>query len=158
MPRPAVLYHASTDRTITEFEPRNESPRYEGEPRLVFATPHEEVAAMFLVPKTISAEMGKYDDVYAVFVNGTEEELDAQDKGGAIYSLPTDTFETDQTIGMGATEWVSAQPVTPLSKTVYSSVRDALRENNVRVYFLSNEMFERVQSNPSHGLELVQRP
>lgn len=156
MQKPDILYHASADTNITEFEPRNQTPRYEGEPNLIFATPHKQVAAMFLVPRGIPTEISKYGDIYAVFVNGTEEEFDSQDKGGAIYALPSDTFETDEKIGMGETEWVSTESVKPVSKDIYDTALQALEESNVQIYFLFDEVFTLVRNDPSHGLEIVQ--
>lgn len=112
---------------------------------------------MFLVPKDIPVEISKYNDMFVVYVNGTEAEFAAKDKGGAVYELPSNTFETDKTIGMGTTEWVSSQPVKPLSKQVFESTQQALKDNHIQIYFLSAEVFTRVQSDPSHGLEIVQQ-
>jgi hypothetical protein len=155
MEKPINLYHASPQKDVSEFEPRNESPRYTGEENLVFATPHKEVAAMFLVPKDIPTEIGKYGDDHVVFVNGTAEEFKAHDIGGAIYTLPNDTFVTDRGIGMGDVEWVSNQSVKPISKTLYETSIDALHDNHVSVYFLNKDVFSRIQANPSNGLEIV---
>jgi len=148
MDKPEIMYHASPDKDISEFEPRNESPRYVGEEHLVFATPYKEVAAMFLVPKNVPTEISKYGDTHVVFVNGTEEEFKAHDIGGAIYTLPNDTFVTDREIGMGDVEWVSSQAVKPISRTLYESSIEALHDNNVSV-------FARVKTDPSNGLEIV---
>ena len=155
MEKPRNLYHASTEKDVSEFEPRNESPRYAGEENLVFATPHREVAAMFLVPKNIPTEISKYGDTHIVFVQGTVEELKAHDSGGAIYTLPNDTFVTDKEIGMGDVEWVSNQSVKPIAKTVYETSLEALGENNVSIYFLGKDAFARIQADPSSGLEIV---
>lgn len=155
MQKPELLYHASPEKDVTEFEPRNETPRFKGEENLVFATPYKEVAAMFLTPKNIPTEISKYGNTYAVFINGTKEEFIVLDKGGAIYTLPNSTFETNNEIGMGVTEWVSRQPIKPSSKTVYDSSIKALSENGVNVYFLDNDTFLKVQADPSNGLEIV---
>ena len=155
MKKPEVMYHASSESDIAEFEPRNESPRYVGEENLVFATPYKEVAAMFLVPRSIPAEISKYGDSYVVFVNGTENEFRSLDKGGAIYKLPADSFETNRDVGMGDTEWVSRRTVKPISKTLYKLSTEALRENGVNIYFLKDDVFQRVKANPSNGLDIV---
>ena len=155
MEKPIVMYHASPEKDISEFEPRNEFPRYEGEDNLVFATPYKEVAAMFLVPKNIPTEISKYGDTYVLFVNGTEDEFNSLDKGGAIYELPADSFETNKDLGMGDTEWVSKWPVRPISKTLYNLTAEALRENDIRIYFLNDDIFAKVKANPSNGLDII---
>jgi len=155
MKKPAQMYHASTNREVTEFQPKNEFPRYGSEENLVFGTAYKEVAAMFLVPRTISTVISKYDDECVVFVDCTKEEFDTEDKGGAIYALPSDTFNTNESIGMGNTEWVSKESVKPISKQVYATAIYALRENKVRIYFLAKDVFLKVQANPSCGREIA---
>ena len=81
MDKPEFMYHASSELDVQEFEPRNDYPRYKGEENLVFATPYKEVAAMFLVPKSIPTIISKYGETYAVFINGSEEDLSLNDKG-----------------------------------------------------------------------------
>jgi hypothetical protein len=157
MNKPDVLYHASHNKDILEFKPKNESPRYEGEPNAVFATPYIEVAAMFLVPKSITTEISKYGSTYTVFINGSEQDFKALDHGGAIYTLSSDGFETDKNIGMGETEWLSQKPVKPLNKVVYDSALDAIHEHKVKIYFLSNDTFNRIKANPELGLEIVEK-
>jgi len=155
MDKPEFMYHASSELDVQEFEPRNDYPRYKGEDNLVFATPYKEVAAMFLVPKSIPTIISKYGETYAVFINGSEEDLSLNDKSGAIYTLPSKTFETNTEIGMGDTEWVSKQPVKPISKTIYKLSVEALRENHVHLFFLNNDVFARVQADPANGLKIV---
>ena len=105
MDKPQHLYHASPIKNIKEFEPRNEVPRYDGEANLVFATPKEALAAMFLAPRDFSIEIAMYDSKYVIFIEADEEAYDQKDTGGAIYELPTESFETDAQHGMGAVEW-----------------------------------------------------
>jgi hypothetical protein len=155
MKKPVVLYHASSDTKIIEFEPRNESPRYSGEVDLVFATPHPELAAMFLAPKDIAVEISIYDDKYVIFINSTEEEYQSKDKGGAIYILPNDTFETDSIHGMAELEWVSKVPVRPDSKTIFTTSLDAMDKYNVERYFVSEDIFKQIQQDPGNALNLV---
>lgn len=47
--KPAALYHASGNRDIEEFEPRNRHTRDRSEGPVVFGTPDKAVASMFLV-------------------------------------------------------------------------------------------------------------
>jgi hypothetical protein len=155
MNRPTKLFHASPSTDILEFEPRNEYPRYAGEADLVFATPHEELAAMFLSPRGISTEIGIYDGLYVIFINADEAAYAEQDHGGAIYSLPVETFEMDTDNGMRENEWYSKSPVKPLGKTVYRTSIEAMEKFNVRRYFVNDDTFQRIRENPANALKLV---
>jgi hypothetical protein len=156
MNRPTRLFHASPSTDISELEPRNEYPRYTGESNLVFATPHEELAAMFLSPRTINTEIGIYDDEYVIFINADEATYAEQDQGGAIYSLPIETFETDTTSGMRENEWYSKTPVKPIDKTVYRTSFEAMEKFNVKRYFVDDDTFQKIKSNPPDALKLVE--
>ncbi|MFZ1250452.1 MAG: hypothetical protein WAR37_03360 [Candidatus Microsaccharimonas sp.] len=155
MNKQKFLYHASPDIDIKVFEPRNEHPRYEGEENLVFATPDKQVAAMFLVPRSIPAVIGKYGNSHAVFVRSDRHTFELHDKPGAIYTLPSETFRTGSEIGMGESEWISREAVRPVKKTIYNSALEALKDNNIKIYFLDEDMFNKVKLNPSKGLEIV---
>jgi hypothetical protein len=155
MKKPEKLYHASHDTNIVEFEPRNESPRYIGEVDLVFATPHPGIAAMFLAPKDIPIEISVYGDKYVAFINSNEQEYALKDKGGAIYTLPVDTFETDQKNGMGEAEWVSKVPVKPITTIIFKSSLEAMHSYGVEKHFVSDAVFEEIRKDPGNALGLV---
>ncbi len=156
MDKPEKLFHASPSTNVVEFEPRNEHPRYPGEPSAIFATPHQELAAMFLSPRNIRTEIGVYGDRYAIFINCSLKEYSKQDKGGAIYTLPADTFETDTIHGMGSVEWYSRVPVKPITKVKYQTSLDAMDEFKVDRFFVDGDTFEKISTNPSDALKLVE--
>ena len=156
MNRPEKLYHASPSTDVLKFEPRNEYPRYTGEAKLIFATPYEELAAMFLVPRDIETEISIYGDRYVVFINSNEESYVERDKGGAIYTLPSESFETDSVHGMGEIEWYSKVPVTPISKVVYRTSIEAMDRFNVDRFFVDNDTIEKIRANPGDALKLVE--
>ena len=155
MNKPEFLYHASSDPDILEFQPQNESPRYNGDVNLVFATPHPGIAAMFLAPKDIPIEISIYSDRYVTFISSTRKEYMLKDKGGAIYSLPVDTFETDIKTGMGAIEWFSKVPVRPISKEIFQTSIDAMEKYKVDMYFVSNAILKQIHADPANALDLV---
>src|SRR5215471_9784345 len=137
MTEPSALYHASTNTNIAEFVPRSDSVRDPDEGPRVFATPDKRVAAMFMVPiESSKVEISKFGDEAIIVINGTVEEFKAQDKGGAIYTLPSDTLTTDPHKGMKETEWVSAVPVKPIAKEIYPSALQAMLDFGVRVIFV----------------------
>lgn len=156
MNRPSKLFHASPLVDIEEFEPRNEYPRYTGETKLVFATPRRELAAMFLVPRDIETEISIYDDRYVVFINSDKESFLKYDKGGAIYTLLVDSFETDSVHGMGEIEWYSKTPVKPIDKVIYKTSIEAMNKFNVDRFFVDSDTFEKIRANPGDALKLVE--
>lgn len=155
MDKPQKLYHASQDVNIVEFEPRNESPRYSNEVNLVFATPHEALAAMFLSPRDIPIEIGIYGNKYVIFIQEEEKTFQKKDKGGAIYVLPSDSFETDTIHGMKEIEWYSKEPVKPIGKTIYETSSEAMDKFHITKYFVDPETMNKIRQNPSDALDLV---
>lgn len=154
MGKPGFLYHASALTDIVEFEPQNKSPRFPGEENLVFATPHPEVASMFLRPKSIPTEICVYGQQYVVFINATQEEYLSQDKGGAIYTLPGATFDTSDT-GMGHIEWTSKVSVRPISKMIFKNSLEAMDRYGVDRYFVNDKIMVQIRDNPTKALGLV---
>lgn len=155
MEKPKKLYHASPDINVEEFEPRNNSPRYNGETNLVFATPHEALAAMFLAPRDISIEIGIYGHKYVIFIEADEPTFIRKDKGGAIYTLPSQSFKTDTVHGMKEIEWYSEIPVNPLSKIVYKTSIEAMDKFGVKRYFVDSQTMKKIRKDPGDALNLV---
>jgi len=154
--KPEMLYHASTNKDIKLFEPRDVSVRTPDEGKLVFATPDQRVAAMFLVPSEIGpSEIGVHGDRAIIVINGTVEKFKAKDKGGAIYVLPSDTFSTDPKLGMGEMEWTSKLPVKPLSKNIYASALRALQEFGAEVYLVDSATFRAIQESEDQGWDII---
>lgn len=153
--KPEFLYHATSLTDISEFKPRNHTPRYADEPNLIFATPHLEVAAMFLRPKGVSTEISVYGSRYVIFINATPEEYARHDSGGAVYVLPSAAFETSN-IGMGKIEWTSKVPVRPVSKVLFKSSIEAMDKYGVERYFVDNRIMGQIRANPAKALDLVE--
>ncbi len=155
---PLVLYHASNDPNFSQLEPREESSRFSNEGPLVFATPDKAVAAMFLAPKDGgSVEISKFNDQSVIIINNKIENFKKKDRGGAIYTLPSETFTTDSTTGMKETEWVSKVPVKILSKEMYKTSLEAMKQLGVRVYFVNDKTFKSIQSSDDHGWEILSK-
>ena len=158
--KPAVLYHASSNTEIEEFEPRAESVRDKDEGPMVFASPDRAFATCFLVPTDDSwAKIGRFGEPgkkgpWHVVVSDRDrfEELD---HGGAIYTLPSESFSTDPTKGVGTTEWTSPVAVKPIAKEVMQSGLQAMLEAGVQVYFVDRETFERIKQSDDHGKEVI---
>lgn len=154
--KPEVLYHASTHKDITLFEPRDESVRAPGEGKLVFATPDQRVATMFLVPSEVGpSEIGMYGNRAISIINSTVEKFKAKDEGGAVYVLPSATFTTNPKLGMGKIEWTSKVAVKPLSKKLYTSALQAMQESGVEIYFVDDVTFRAIQASEDQGWSII---
>jgi len=141
MEKPPFLYHATSNRNIEIFEPRAESIRDPNEGSVVFGTPSKAYVSMFIVKSNDSwTSKGRYNGVWYHAISD-EERYRQLDKGGAIYTLPSDTFETDLTRGMKSMEWVSRVSVKPLEKEIYDSGIEAMLKNGVKVLFVPNDVF-----------------
>ena len=141
MKKPPFLYHASSNKYVEIFEPREESVRDQEEGPVVFGTPNKTYVSMFMVKSNDSwTSKGRYNGVWYHAISD-EKRYRQLDKGGAIYTLPNDTFETDPTRGMKSMEWVSKVSVKPTKKEVYSSGVRAMMENGVKVLFITKNVF-----------------
>lgn len=154
--RPKELYHASENRNILMFEPRQESYRDWSEGKVVFATPEKGYAAMFMVPVSDNwTRRGFYNRVPYMIIRGTKENFEEIDEGGAIYTLSSKSFQTDLSKEIGANEWVSKHKVQPLDKEEYDSALEAMLENGVQVFFVDKEVFEKIDKSSDSGRSIV---
>jgi len=155
MNKPKFLYHASQDRNITVFEPRQDSFRDKDEGPLIFATPDRVMSSIFIVPTNDSwTHSGLFGKVH-YFVCGDEMRFKKKDKGGAIYCLSSDTFETDPTKGLGKREWVSKASAKPMNKEEYWSGLEAMLSMGVQVYFVDINKFQEIEKSRDHGNEIM---
>lgn len=159
--KPSVLYHASQDKDVATFEPKMDKVRDPLEGPKIFATPDKSLAACFLVPSDSSwVKIGRYekDGVPGPWkvVISDEERFREADKGGSIYSLPSESFTTDPLKGMGESEWTSEVSVSPSSKEDYESGLTAMQEYGVDVIFVDRQTFQEIQNAEDHGEEIIQ--
>ncbi|RJR26795.1 hypothetical protein C4561_03365 [candidate division WWE3 bacterium] len=153
--KPAVLYHASRNRNIEVFEPRAESVRHPEEGPVVFAAEDEVYACKFLVPSDDSwAKLSRFGKVH-VAVYADKARFFENDKGGAVYELPSDSFELDPKFSGSTVEWTSKSPVKPIKKIVYESGFQAMLDNRVQVYFITPEQLQSMKDAPDHGYAII---
>ena len=159
-PKPDVLFHASADRGIREFEPRADKIRDPLEGPVVFATPDKAYASCFLVPTDDSwVKIGRYtaDGVtgpWKVVING-EERFRQLDQGGTIYGLPSISFTYHADRNMGETEWTSAEPVVPSTAEAFDSGLVAMQAQGVDVYFVDDKAFQGINESNDHGQSAI---
>jgi len=153
--KPKILYHASSNRNIKEFEPRAESVRDPNEGPVVFATPNKADATKFLVSTSDEwTALGAFGGVSFAIISD-KKRFEKADKGGAIYSLPSDTFDFDPEKGTGDKEWTSREKVKPLSKEEYESGLEAMIDHGIQVFFVDKETSEKIQKSNDHGNKII---
>lgn len=103
--KPAVLYHASPNKNLDVLEPRAESVRHKDEGSVVFATTdNQDGITKFLVKN--GGIMSRINGVHIHVIKNGEEYI-KNDKGGAVYEVPSDTFTLETKFGGGRNEWTS---------------------------------------------------
>lgn len=153
--KPKFLYHASSNKEIEIFEPRNESVRDKNEGPVVFATPDKAFASMFIVPVNDSwAKLSKFNGENYIIISD-EKRFKNLDHGGAIYSLPCKTFKTDPQKSKNGREWTSKERVRADDKIIFNSGLEAMKENNVKVYFVDEPTFKKIKQAEDHGLTIL---
>ncbi len=153
--KPEFLYHGSAF-DVEVVNPKGEHKREEKENDVVFATPDIAFASMFLSPRSDDSwsDKGKYNDVYYI-VCGDEKRFKKEDKGGFIYVFPGGSFKCDEEIGMGMSEWISVDSVTPIEKKYFPSGLVAMMENGVQVYFVTRKMLQEIKESEDHGMGIL---
>lgn len=153
--KPKVLYHASASTEIDEFEPRAESYRDPDEGPVVFGTPDKAYASMFIVPVDDRwAQIATLEGVNCIVISDRER-FERLDKGGAIYSLPSDNFMSDTEKDKPKQEWVSNTKVSPSDKVLYKSGLDAMIKNGVQVYFVDRDTFDQIKKAKDLGIKIL---
>ncbi len=156
--KPAVLYHASSNKNIEILEPKAESFRDEKEGPVIFATPDKGYASCFLVDTNDSwTQIGRWGSENATWnmIISDEERFKKLDVGGAIYELPVDPFHCDINKGTGKSEWVSKISVKPIKKETYESGLKAMLKNGVNVFFVSKKTFHGMKVSKDHGYTIL---
>lgn len=153
--KPPILYHASVRRDIAEFQPRQETVRDPNEGAVIFATPDRASAARFLVPVDGSwVQQSSFDNVHSIIISD-EQRYRSLDKGGAVYSLPSDGFDLEAA-EQHPHEWTSKQTVVPIDKVEYDSALEAMINHSVQIYFVDRDTLRRIQAAPDHGRSILQ--
>ena len=153
--KPPVLFHATRNSDIEIFEPRSEKTRNEFEGPKVFGTPSRALAGIFLVESDDSwVQSGIMDEVPYIIISD-EERYRNLDNGGAVYSLPNDTFDNDPEKGLREFEWTSNERVRPTEKEVVPSALNDMLVHGVRIYFVSKETYRDILDSPDNSESII---
>jgi len=141
--RPKYLYLGTQVSGITELEPRRGNFRDKGEGAVIFATPDIALASMFLIKGHNDSwtRIGYLNRIPYVAIKANQEKFIKEDRGGVMYTVPSDTFNFDVNKGMGKREWTSRVPVKPTQEIKYTSAVDIMIKNGVQVYFVDEKTF-----------------
>jgi hypothetical protein len=156
MEKPSVLYHGSSNKEITRFEPSSKKVRDPAEGPRIFATPDKRMASVFIVGVDDSWGNSGQHNGTPYMVISDRERFETLDKGGAIYHLPNETFTTDPNKGLGDLEWASSEPVEPTGKEDHESALEAMLNHGVQVYFVDRATYQAFETAPDHGLSILQ--
>lgn len=151
MAKPDFLYHASPECHLEVIEPRRRTaPHGFKQGPVVFATDSFPFTTQFLVPSDDSwANGGALGDTF-FFVIGDKKRFLETDKGGCIYTVPSDTFKKYY-----KREWFSKSKVKIVSKIHFSSGLDAMIINGVQVYFVDSALYQKIQKAEDHGMSIL---
>lgn len=153
--KPKFLYHSSKNSDIAKFEPRLGKRRDLNEGAQIFATPSRAMATIFLVETDDSwTESGVMNGVPYIVISDRERFL-KEDKGGTIYRLPSDSFESDHTKGLRELEYTSNESVVPVSKENVVSALDAMLESGVKVFFADEDIFKMIKISDGRGEDII---
>lgn len=155
--KPPYLYHASVEKNLKKIDPRAVSFRDQNEGNVVFAAPDRALATTFLIKAGDDwTERGKINGVYYMAINGKDRFME-NDHGGTIYKLPSESFSFNPDKGMRENEWTSNEAVVPIESTDQDSALEAMIDNDVQVYFVDDNTFNKlcnIPSNDNPGAEI----
>jgi len=152
------LYHASSNKNLEILEPRAESYRDVNEGPVVFASHDKKYVSCFLVPTNDSwSQISvfrdlEHPDIHIIAISD-EKKFKELDKGGAIYTLPPESFYLDKS--KGKREWTSKSSVKPLKKEIYEKGLDAMLDSGVLVYFCDEEKLKEIKGKVKNFPEIM---
>ena len=133
------LYHASPKKHLTEIQTKRTLSRdlYIGD--FVFATSDVRLAAMYLATKGNAILVNVKTKKPTIVICNNAKDYLLNDKGGAIYRVPGNTFIKSPQEGLEDSEMVSEVGVTPIDTQVYLSSLDAMKEMGITIYFVNEK-------------------
>lgn len=151
-----LLYHASQHRYLKLLKPQKTLGlnKYIGD--YVFATSDKIMAIMYLVPHGFPALMYPAKPNANLVICATAEDFKAQDRGGAIYKLSSQSFKRTPQEGMSDFEMVSEETVRPVAKTMYKSTLKTFAMENIAIRFVDEATFKKLINNPRQS-EIIEQ-
>lgn len=110
----------------------------------MFAISDIRLAAMYLATKGTAILMDVKTDKPRIVICSSPENYLPNDKGGAIYTVPANTFKQSPQEGLEDSEMVSGVSVKPISKKVYTTSLDAMKKMGITIYFVDENKFNKI--------------
>ncbi|MEZ6255630.1 MAG: hypothetical protein R3B92_02550 [Patescibacteria group bacterium] len=155
MDKPKFLYHGSSNPNIQIFKPFAKTYRNPKEGAVIFAAPTKAAATKFIVSCDDSwSALGRFGSTYYALYSD-EVRFKNNDIGGALYTLPSNTFYIDPDYTGSYSEWVSKDAVVPVEVEHFSSGLTAMFSYGVHVYFTSPSVLDQLRSAQDHGYALL---
>jgi hypothetical protein len=155
MEKPPLLYHGSPNKCLEVLEPRVSKGSGEQYGKLVYASPDIATSSVFLADVPGRWSLGAFGAVQYALIAVPRDKFIANDKGGSIYVLPSETFETDEHRGLGSKEWASEVPVRAIEKMDFSSALEAMLNYGVQVYFITSDQLDLFNTSLDYGLSIL---
>ncbi len=143
------LYHASPIKNLKLIKPQKtiSHNKYIGD--FVFATKYKKLALMYMLPKGFPILMNvKSKNPYVVICADVEKILKS-DEGGALYILSDNLFHQTPQKGLDEYEMVSKDSIIPLGEEDYDCVIKELIRENINIYFVDSDKFNKLILNPN---------
>jgi hypothetical protein len=145
-----MLYHASPNKNLAILEPKRTLSKDRFVGNFVFATSDRKLAAMYLANNGVPVLLNVKEGPRIIICSNADTYIQ-NDKGGAIYEVPADSFQPTPQAGLEDSEVVSEVPVVPLNKTIYQTSLDAMKEMGVQVYFVAKDVFDEIVKNKNES-------
>jgi hypothetical protein len=136
-----AVYHTSPEKDLKLIEPKPtiSKDKYLGD--YVFATSNKLLAVMYLATRGYATLMNPDKDNPNIVICADKNDYLKNDRGGAIYKLPGETFIETPQHGLSDYEKVSTHSVKPIEKTIYRTSIEAMLDAKIKIYFTDSVTF-----------------
>lgn len=136
------VYHASAHKDLKTIIPKRtmSKDKYIGD--FVFATTDKKLAAMYLATRGVATLMNHTQDKPYIVICGDQEGYLQSDKGGAIYTLLSESFEPTPQRELVESELMSSIRVKPVKVELFQTSLEAMHKHGVAIYFVSKNTFD----------------
>ncbi len=85
-----------------------------------------------------------------------DKDMNSWTEGGAIYTVPAESFSFDPNKGLGQHELTVTQSITPISKEEFNSTLETMLSMGVQVYFIGKDILKKTRRDPEDLLEALE--
>jgi len=149
--KPKVLFCGSNRQDLTKITPCVEHMSGGAEGAGVYATPHIDLAAVWMLRRPhnewalVSGDLGPF--IFVCNVDHPEAvQVTKERYGGSIYVVPSqDFYASKASIHTGLNKWRTPTDVEPIHRFDFDSVLEAMIDFGVQVYLVDEATFQKVR-------------